>query len=70
MTEYSGACQDLGFLCDWYAGADSREHVVSALVDHLNQTHGTGSTSPALSRLIDRHVTEVPASAAGARTHL
>jgi len=66
MSEFAGACQDLGFICDWQTDAGGREFVVASLVDHLNQAHGTGATSPALSRLIDKYVTEVPA---GITTH-
>ena len=69
MTRYAGACQGLGFLCDWQFAADSRQSVVSLLVEHLNQIHGTGATSPALSALIDLHVTEILPGGAGKPTH-
>jgi predicted small metal-binding protein len=66
MSEFAGACQDLGFICDWRTEAESKERVVAVLVDHLNQAHGTGAKSPALSGLIDKYVAEVPA---GTTTH-
>lgn len=61
MSEYTGACQDLGFLCDWQSTAATRQDVVLDLVVHLNQVHGTGSTSPALGALIGRYISETPA---------
>lgn len=70
MTEYVVACQDLGFVCDWQTVSDRRTAPVAALVDHLNEEHGTGTTSPALSALIDRHIIELPGRrASGHPTH-
>lgn len=69
MTMYSGACQDLGFLCEWEATALDSASVVLSLVDHLNAAHQTGATSPALSALISRHVTELP-DRVGEPTHV
>lgn len=70
MSKYAGSCQSLGFLCDWQVTAESRTDVVSWLVDHLNNVHGTGSTSPALNALIDRHVSDLPAGGSGKPTHV
>lgn len=65
MTAYAGACQDLGFICDWRVTADRRSAAVDGLVDHLNEVHATGSTSPALSAVVDSHITETPAGTSG-----
>lgn len=67
---HAGACQSLGFVCDWHVDADSRALATSALMDHLNATHGVGSTSPALAALIDRHVTDLPAEKPGSSTNV
>lgn len=59
MSRYVAECQALGFLCDWEAASGSRPDAVAALLQHINRAHGTGATSPTLSALIDRYVTEI-----------
>jgi|GEM_PF-5671732 len=61
MTVYAVECQALGFICDWRMISDEKPDVIAAVVEHVNQTHSTGTTSPALGALIGRYVTELAA---------
>jgi predicted small metal-binding protein len=63
MTAYQGECQALGFICAWQVVADTQADAATAMLEHINEAHGTGATSPALSALIARHVTKTAAQA-------
>jgi predicted small metal-binding protein len=57
MSGYIAECQALGFICDWHSTASNKSAAASALLQHINSAHGTGTSSPVLSSLIERHVT-------------
>ncbi|WP_183097961.1 DUF1059 domain-containing protein [Nocardioides pelophilus] len=61
MTDYAVECQALGFVCDWRMISDDKPAAVAAVVEHVNKAHGTGTTSLALSALVERYVAELPA---------
>ncbi len=69
MTMYAADCYDLGFICEWQAQGESGPATATALAEHINDVHDTGTTSPALNELISKCIFEVDESlqAGGAR---